>query len=250
MTAFKTALLASASVVALVAGADFAASPAMAASAKFAAEVSNFELVPTSVCSTSNTGTNTCSSSWTTVLSTTIKTPNQKDLLIGGSLETGVGTETKVAAKNGNNSTSSASATIKVRVLVDGQAASICGGSTCPNGVAYPFEVTYNARVQNLSATLLGTDCTANLTTGVVTCSSPEIIDLLIKTTSANSFNFVAPNLTPGTHSVELQVEVAESASSDTLSAGASATAEVGVGTLTVQDVQATTLPQGITFTD
>lgn len=235
---------------ALAALAAFSVSPANAQSAKFAAQVSNFTLVPTVACSATDVQTGVCSGvDWTTVLSTSIMTPNQKDLLIGGSLQTGIGTSTTVASKNGTKSTAGASATLNVRVLVDGQAATACGGTSCPGGVAYPFQVTYDARIQQLSATLLGTNCSTNLTTGAITCDNPEIISLLIQTTSAHSFNFVAPNLSAGSHTVQLQVNVGESASSDTVGAGASVTAEVGVGSLTVQQVQATNFPDGITFT-
>lgn len=237
---------------ALAATALCAAGPAKAASSKFAAEVSNFTLVPEIVCSASDVQDNKCTTTnvdWETVLHTTIQTPNQQDLLIGGSLQTGVGTETQVASKNGNKSSSSASATINVRVLIDGQSATQCSGTSCPGGVAYPYQVTYDARSQALSAQLLGLDCTAAQTAPyAVTCSSPEIIDLLIKTTAAHSFNFVAPNLTAGTHTVELQVNIGESAKSDTLDALSKAYAEVGVGSLTVQQVKATNNPDGITF--
>ena len=227
-----------------------AASFSAAHAAKFSAQISNFELVPTTVCSATDVQTNNCgSATWTTVLNTTIKTPNQKDLLINGSLQTAVGTSTTVASKGGTKSTSTASATINVRVLVDGQPATQCGGTSCPNGVAYPFQVTYNARLQQLSAQLLGLNCTADPTTGTITCTDPETISLLLDTTSANAFNFVAPNLTSGTHTIELQVNVGTSAQSDSIAAGAAATAEVGVGTLSVEDVQATNLPNGITFT-
>jgi hypothetical protein len=236
--------------LAALASAFAAASFSAAHAAKFSAQISNFELVPTQVCSATDVQNHLCSNvPWTTVLSTTIKTPNQKDLLINGSLQSAVGTSTTVASKSGTKSTSSASATINVRVLIDGEPATQCGGTSCPNGVAYPYQVTYNGRLQQLSAQLLGLNCTTDLTTGAITCTDPETISLLIQTTSANAFNFVAPNLTAGTHKVELQVNVGTSASSDTIAAGASATAEVGVGTLTVEDVQATNLPNGITFT-
>ena len=235
----------------VVAASAFAiASFSSAHAAKFAAQISNFELVPTTVCSATDVQNNDCSSAaWTTVLSTTIKMPNQKDLLINGSLQSAVGTSTTVASKGGTKSTSTASATINVRVLVDGNPSTACGGISCPNGVAYPWQVTYNARLQQLSAQLLGLNCKTDLTTGAITCTDPETIALLIQTTSANAFNFVAPNLTAGTHTIELQVNVGTSAQSDTVAAGAQATAEVGVGTLTVEDVQATNLPSGITFT-
>jgi|SRR5215469_11995972 len=233
-----------------VASASAAASFSAAHAAKFTAQISNFELVPTTVCSSTDVQNQDCSSAaWTTVLNTTIKTPNQKDLLINGSLQSAVGTSTTVASKGGTKSTAGASATINVRVLVDGAPATQCGGNSCPNGVAYPYQVTYNARLQQLSAQLLGLNCTADLTTGALTCTDPETISLLIQTTSANSFNFVAPNLTAGTHTIALQVNIGTSASSDTVAAGATATAEVGVGTLSVEQVQATNLPDGITFT-
>jgi hypothetical protein len=235
--------------LAAVASGLTAASFSAAHAAKFSAQISNFTLVPTIVCDAADPTSSCGNTAWTTVLSTTIKTPNQKDLLINGSLQSGVGTSTTVASKSGTKSTSTASATINVRVLVDGDAATACGGTSCPNGVAYPYQVTYNARQQQLSAQLLGLNCTADLTSGAITCADPETISLLIKTTSANAFNFVAPNLTAGTHTIALQVNIGTSATADSLPAGASATAEVGVGTLSVEDVQATNLPNGITFT-
>lgn len=225
-------------------------SAAHAQSAKFAAQVSNMELVPSVVCSSTDVQVGACAApQWSTVLQTSIKTPNQKDLLIDGSLQSGILTNTLVASKGGARSTSTASATINVRILIDGQPATVCT-TNCAGGVAYPPQVTYNARTQQLSAQLNGLNCTAGLTTGAVTCTDPETIGLLLDTTSANSFNFVAPNLTAGSHTVELQVNIGESASSDTIGAGANVVAEVGVGTLTVQQVQATNTPNGITFTN
>ena len=236
--------------LAALASAFAIASFSSAHAAKFAAQISNFTLVPTIVCDPGDPQNSNCGNTgWSTVLSTTIKTPNQKDLLINGSLQSGVGTSTTVASKGGTKSTSGASATINVRVLVDGNPATICGGTSCPNGVAYPSQVTYNARMQQLSAQLLGLNCTADATTGAITCTDPETISLLIKTTSANAFNFVAPNLTAGTHTIALQVNIGTSVMADSVVPGTSATAEVGVGTLTVEDVQASNLPSGITFT-
>ena len=58
-----------------------------------------------------------------TILSQTIKTPNQKDLLIGVTMECGLLTKTAVKSKGGNRDVSVASAGVEVQVLVDGQVA-------------------------------------------------------------------------------------------------------------------------------
>ena len=84
--------------------ATFGTTPAFAqtASSKFAAEVSDITLIPNS----------SSSAPPITVLSTMIKTPNKKDLLIGVSLETALFTQTQVKGKNGTTDTASASATL------------------------------------------------------------------------------------------------------------------------------------------
>src|SRR5688572_25038836 len=61
--------------------------------------------------------------SWQTVLKNTLKTPNQKDLFIGVSMEVGLLTNTSVRSKLGVNDTSKADASVEVRVLIDGNEA-------------------------------------------------------------------------------------------------------------------------------
>ena len=63
---------------------------------------------------------------------------------------------------------------------------------------------------------------------------------------AAHHFNFVAANLPPGDHSVEVQVRVGSS--TDAIAGSASATAGVGRGSLTVEEVRATNFPDGIQF--
>ena len=203
------------------------------ASSKFAAEVSDLMLVPPT------SGSN---NPFSTVLSTTIKTPNKKDLLIGGSFETALFTQTQVTGKNGSSNTSSASATLEVRVLIDGQPFNPKDGTG-----AFPPIVMYDHRAQTLSATLGGViqSCTVSTVPGVINVGTDcvvtdEIINLILETMSAHHFNFVAANLPAGTHKVEVQVRAGTTA--DTLPAGvgsASATAAVGRGSLTVEEVRA-----------
>src|ERR1041384_2300222 len=61
-------------------------------------------------------------SDWVTVLSGIIKTAQNKDMFISGSLEVGLFTQTEVKSKNNKKDTSSATVSIQVRALLDGAA--------------------------------------------------------------------------------------------------------------------------------
>jgi hypothetical protein len=165
---------------------------------------------------------------WTTILSNTIKTANQKDLFIDVSLETGLYTQTKVRS-NGNKDTSSADATIKVQVLVDGVP-------------AYPGDVVFDQRSQTLSATLGGIleNCTDSNGDGDIDLNdctlAPEEIELILDTMAAHSFNFIMDDLGPGEHAVEVQAMISTSGSSGAGSASANAT--IGNGSVTVEEVR------------
>ena len=217
----------------LVALALFVASPSFAGapSAKFAAQVSSIALV--SPATAGNTG-------YSKVLSTTIKTPNKKDLLIGASFETGLYTKTVVKSAMGVLDTSTAVAGITIKVLVDG------------NEVK-PGEVIYDKRAQTLSAKLGGiletcSDVNLDGTIDIATeCTfTPEEIGLILDTMGAHHFNFVAANLEPGVHSVVVFAKIDTSTAAQ---AGlADAKALVGKGSLTVEEVRATNAPDGIEF--
>lgn len=210
----------------------FAATPAFAGPAsKFSATLSNVTLV-----------NKTAAQGWSTVMSTTIKTPNKKDLLIGCSFETGLYTQTEVKSKHGKSDTSNAEAGVYVKLVIDGKDES-----------AYPYYVVYDWRSQTLSAKLGGVidSCTDSNGDGTISVAdectvSTEEINLILDTMSAHHYNFVVPNLTPGTHTVELQVMVATSAQSQ--EGSANAMAMVGRGSLTVEEVRATNSPDGIEF--
>ncbi len=138
---------------------------------------------------------------WTTILSNTIKTPNQKDLFIDVSLECGMYTRTLVSSTGGTNDSSMAQALIRVRVLID-------------NVEAAPTEATFATRVPNFSAALVGMisgALTTNALGNVVvdeTLATPEQIQLMLATVEANSFNFVAADLGPGAHTIQVQAKI------------------------------------------
>ena len=193
-----------------------ASNRALAQSAKATAKVGNVNVL------------NYVSLGWTTILSNTIKTANQKDLFIDVSLETGLYTQTKVRS-NGNKDTSDATATIKVQVLVDGVP-------------AYPGEVVFDRRAQTLSATLGGilSNCTDSNGDGDIDLNdctlAPEEIELILDTMAAHSFNFIMDDLSPGEHLVEVQAMISTSSSSGAGSASSNAT--IGNGSVTVEEVR------------
>jgi hypothetical protein len=199
----------------------------------FAQSSGNFTAyVATAQCAlATDTGTLSGGLAGDTVLSATIKTPNssQTALLITPSLVTGLFTNTNISGSSGGGSKSSnATAEIQVQVTLDGK-------PVAPATNASPY-VTYDERFQQISTNLFNqiSECTS---------SSPCNLDLLLSTLSAHSFNFVAPSVGGGSHTVNVSwviscfvngTQVACSQSSTTSSAAGC----VGPGSVTIQQVQ------------
>lgn len=224
-----------------------------------------------------------------TILSTTIKTANKKDLLIGVSLQSGLYTDTRVKGKNGSSEKAGAEAGIRVTLDITGD------NSDGEAAEAFPTSVVFASRIQELSATLGGVIETCEITvdpdTGLGTLNivndcvvTEEEIGLILSTTSANHFNFVAPNLAPGNHTISVIVTALSSAAFvngtfdmiddsilnetdcdtaggawdaedetctvtiETIDNEAKAWAIVDIGSLTVEAVRATNNPDGITI--
>ena len=192
-------------------------------SSKVTAKTANLILLP----ETTGTG------DWQTLLANTIKTPNQKDLFIGVSLEVGLFTQTLVRSKNQQSDTSTARSSVQVRVLVDGT-------------VAEPGTVVFGRRTQTLTATLEGAigDCLTLVTNldGSVSiivdpdCVTPEEIELILSTLDAATFNFVSVDVPQGIHTIRVQARIE---TSGLVQNGTySATGAVGKGSLTVESVR------------
>lgn len=122
-----------------------------------------------------------------------------KDLVLGLSAETSIVTVTTVASKGGTKSTAWAEG--KIEMCVE----TVSGDGT---KVADPGIITFDRRKQELWAKLAGLNCTADLTTGLVTCTNPEEIGLLLDTTAAHHFNFVMQNPGPGAITVNAYARV------------------------------------------
>lgn len=227
-----------AAVAALISG------PAMAQSAKNAVEMGYI-------------GVTNDAMPWTTVFSATIKTSEQKELLVGASMECGLYTQTQVKGKKGDKTTATAKASVVARVLLDGEP-------------MYPPYITYCEREQTLTAVLGGVleSCTFDIEVDPVTGEgtaffdkddcvwTDEEIELILSTMNANHYNFIAADVgtaSPDGHTVELQIAIATAASGDVLEdisgrngdfGSASAWATLGYGSLVVEEIR---LIQGAT---
>jgi hypothetical protein len=177
--------------------------------------------------------TSNLSSGWQTVLEQDIKTANNYDVLLTASFEVGLLTQTTVSSKNMVTDTSTATASVKVQALVDG------------NQVA-PGVVVYGKRTQQLTATLEGAiaNCLSVITNSAgglqivlnTNCVTAETIGLLEDTMEANSFVFASPNLSSGFHHIQIQAEI--DALGDNQSGSFTATGLMGKGTLQAESVR------------
>jgi|ERR1051326_3013088 hypothetical protein len=197
-------------------------------SAKVTAKTANLTLLPPT----------TTQGEWHTVLANSIKTANQKDLFISAAFEIGLYTDTLVKSRNMVSDTSTAKASVKVRVVLD--------LGTSAQRVVEPGEVVYGRRQQTLTATLEGAiaGCLTVVTNadgslGIALdplCVTPEEIGLILDTMDAASFNFVAVNVPQGVHTVSVQAQID---TSGTVQNGTfEARALVGKGAVTVESVR------------
>lgn len=172
----------------------------------------------------------TSEGAWVTLLTNSLRTSSQKDLLVDVSLECGLYTNTVVRSKSGTRDTSTASASIQVRVLVDGHPAA-------------PGQVVFARRAQELTAVfqgLLDGALRVDPVTGNViideTLLEPEEVGLVLDTLDANSFSFVLTDVGVGVHRVEVQARIDLGAAAQ--SGDAVAKAAIGKGSLTVEEVR------------
>ncbi len=180
-------------------------------------------------------GAGSSQTSWQNIMSTTIKTSQQKDLVMTASLEVGLYTRTLVRSKTGTPDTSSATAGVEVRVLVD--------EGTPNQRIAEPGDVVFGRRLQELTATFQGLidGClTVDPATGAViineACVRPEELQLILDTMNANSFTFALDDLGAGAHTVKVQARIKLNNTVQTGEVEARAT--IGKGSMSVEEVR------------
>ena len=206
------------------------------------------KIFTTTVCSSTDSGcvSGATGSAAQPLMTATIKVSgaSSKSLMLMGSLEDVLITDTSNSG-GGKQSTSSATGSTVVTPVVTGGG---CPTAGCP---VYPSSVTFASRSQTLTADL--GSCTVTSVTNpteVLTCTDTDTINLLLSTMSANSFNFLVPSMGEGTYTVTFNVAITTSATSDSLSAGATAQAAVDAASLGVLTVQTQTPFNSLTFSD
>jgi hypothetical protein len=184
---------------------------------------------------------------WVDVLATHIKTPNAKELAIGVSMQCGLITDTTVRSVGGEKDTAAARGRIRVRVKITQPDGSVVyaqpnNGADLSNDISFDNPgggLTYCDRYQKLEAKFAGLNCTADLETGVVTCTDPEELRLLLQTLNANHFNFLHANAVPGVHKVQVQARAQAGILLGGSQLGAAgAEAFVGAGALSVETIR------------
>lgn len=213
--------------------------PAFAQSSQAAWRFEEIVALDHAVADTADPGPN--GTGWVSILTTHIKTPNAKELAIGVSLQCGIVTDTTVKSVGGNQDTAAAQGRIKVRVKItqpDGNVvyAEPDNGADLGDTLLDPAPgITYCDRYQKLAAKFAGLNCTADLTTGAVTCVDPEELQLILKTLNAHHFNFLHANAVPGVQTVEVQAMAEAAVQLGGTSLGAAgAEAFAGAGALSV----------------
>jgi len=198
---------------------------------------------------------------------TTIKVPQDKELLVGISAEIGITTDTSIKGKNGG----AAKAIADGRAWVLVTATPVAGGDSVE---AVPGAVVLSSRIQALQATLGGVIEACTDTTGgtdenglnpgddgyiptpdgtidvALECVvSDEEIGLMLDTLASHHFNFILPNMNAGEYAIKVHFFTSAEANVDinevsvaeggTVSASAYAQAFVGKSMVTVQQVRA-----------
>ncbi len=184
-----------------------------------------------------------------TIMQSTIKVSNSQSLFVSPSLVTGLYTQTKTRTSPGTTSTAIAEGGVFLRAIITNQATGVVQ-------VGYPvarcttdilgcqlvgsnFGVTLDTRVQTLTQDI--STCVVNVVVGGIvgsgTCTFNSTIDLILKTTSAHTFNFIFPNVGVGVYTVEIQAAVNANASVVNLGTAVGGAA-YGLGSLTVESVR------------
>lgn len=229
--------------------------PAFAQSAgSGSAEVATGNIIKFFTVNAASTGgstvTNAGSSAAALVTDIKMSSASSKGLEISGSLETNLSTDTSVTGGSGKKTSSGTGAVVVTPIIttpcsgdLETCSEDICSGNLSGAGVTpgpsvMPSQVTYDERLQTLTADL-GQICSES--GGIVTCSGNESIDLLLSTLSAHSFNFLATGFSAGTYQLTMCVGASATASSDSISPGATVGVGVGPGSLIATVVQAET---------
>lgn len=181
--------------------------------------------------------------SWVEIMSKPVKLSNSQSLFVSPSLVTGLYTRTRTKTQDGSTSTAMAMGAVYMR------SALIPAGGGDPV-IAAPLDVcaenilgcsqqsgfwgvVLDSRIQTLTQ-----DISACTLLGVAgTCDFTSIIDFILNTASAHTFNFIFPNVGQGTYTLKVYAAVGSDAS--VIGSGSAVgAAAFGLGSVTAESVR------------
>jgi len=187
-------------------------------------------------------------------LRTTLKIPEQKELIFDVSLQCGLYTYTKASSKRSQRNEDYVEAGIKVAVkwtnIVSGESGwahpnsdvAVAGGL---DGDGFPGGVTYCSRMQSLAATFQGDllsciDPEDGTVTVTDDCLTEESVELTLETLAAHAFNFYAEDIGQGTYEISVWAnpECSDGESAAVCDGNGDARAWIGMGTMVVDEVR------------
>jgi hypothetical protein len=185
---------------------------------------------------------------WILIMDKPVKLSNSQSLFVSPSLVSGLYTRTRTKTSTGSTSTAQAMGAVYLRAVLtpaDGGAdivaeplrrcnPNIFGCSEDPE--TGKWGVVLDSRIQTLTQTL--SDCTVVVGTLTGTCSFTSIIDFILQTASANTFNFIFPNVGQGTYTLKIYAAVGSSAEILAGSGTAVGAAAFGLGSVTAESVR------------
>jgi hypothetical protein len=159
---------------------------------------------------------------WVTIMSSQLKLSNSQSVFVSPSLVTGLYTQTRTKTSTDSTSTAQAMGGVYLRAVLTpanggpdivGAPLSLCDATVlgCVN-VGGDWGVQLDTRIQTLTQSL--SQCTVLVDGGGTgTCDFTSIIDLILNTTSAHTFNLIFPNVGQGTYTLKIKAAVASGAS-------------------------------------
>ena len=182
---------------------------------------------------------------WIEIMAKPMKLSNSQSIFVSPSLVTGLYTQTRTKTTTGGTSTAQAMGAVYMRAVlipagggdpIVAAPLSLCSTDVfgCQN-VDNEWGVVLDSRIQTLSQSI--SDCTV-LVEGVAgTCEFTSVIDLILQTASAHTFNFIFPSVGQGTYTIKIYAALGSGAS--VIGSGSAVgAAAFGLGSMTAESVR------------
>lgn len=182
---------------------------------------------------------------WVEIASKSVKLSNSQSLFVSPSLVSGLYTRTRTKTSDGSTSTAQGEGAVYLRAaLIDANGNEIvaeplarCSASIfgCAQKSNY-WGVVLDSRIQTLTQDI--TECTVLVDGASGTCDFTSTIDFILQTASANTFNFIFPNVGQGVYTLKVYAGVGSDASIIAGNGTAVGAAAFGLGSVTAESVR------------